>query len=84
MSLREKRLDNFSKYVTFKLGYAFLPAFRINPHFELFGGPSINYMQTDDPRNTNILPDKYIWRKYGDSKFQQVYLGYQVGVQYIF
>ena len=82
--LTGETLDNFSKYVTFKLGYAFLPAFRINPHFELFGGPSINYMQTDDPRNTNILPDKYIWRKYGDSKFQQVYLGYQVGVQYIF
>ena len=82
--LTGETLDNFSKYMTFKLGYAFLPAFRINPHFELFGGPSINYLQTDDFKNIGILPDKYIWKKCGNSKYQQVYIGYQVGLQYIF
>ena len=77
-------LDNFSKYITFKVGYAFLPAFRLTPHIELFGGPSINYIQTDDLRNVDIIPDKHIWRKSGDTKFQQVYFGYQAGLQYFF
>ena len=77
-------LNNFSKYITFKVGYAFLPAFRLTPHIELFGGPSINYIQTDDLRNVDMIPDKHIWRKFGDTKFQQVYFGYQAGLQYFF
>ncbi len=82
--LMGETLNNFSKYITFKVGYAFLPAFRLTPHIELFGGPSINYIQTDDLRNVDMIPDKHIWRKFGDTKFQQVYFGYQAGLQYFF
>lgn len=68
----------------FHANYSILPAFRLSPHFELFGGPSINYMNMKNNGNENLLPNHSIWEKDGDSRLQRLYIGYQVGVQYIF
>ncbi|NDW09473.1 hypothetical protein [Dysgonomonas sp. 520] len=69
---------------TYQTGYSLLPAFRLSPHFEIFGGPSINYMQSKDMDDKKMFPSHSLWKKHGDSKLQQLYIGYQVGVQYIF
>lgn len=74
----------FSNESTFKAGYALLPAFRIGRHVELFGGPGINYMQTDKMDNGKLFPKHALWEKTGSSKIQQLYIGYQVGIQYAF
>lgn len=76
--------NNFSDDPTFYTNYALLPAFRLNPHFELFGGPSLNYLQSDDPANTRLFPSHSLWKRFGDSVLKQIYIGYQVGMQYIF
>lgn len=76
--------SSFSSKSTFYTNYALMPAFRLTPHFEIFGGPSINYLQSDDPDNKKIFPKHSLWKKYIDSRLQQIYIGYQVGVQYIF
>ncbi len=74
---------------TFKAGYALLPAFRLG-HFELFGGPSVNFMQTKDPEMFDLFPKNPFWEKErtltgrSSTKLQQAFIGWQVGVQYIF
>lgn len=65
-------------------GYSLLPAFRIGRHFELFGGASFNYMQTDNVNNSKVFPNHSLWKKYDSNRLQQLYIGYQCGVQYIF
>lgn len=67
----------------FHVNYSLMPAFRISRHFELFGGPSINYINA---RNTDseLMPNHSIWKQSGSTRLQQIYVGYQVGVQYIF
>ncbi len=67
----------------FHVNYSLMPASRISRHFELFGGPSINYINA---RNTDseLMPNHSIWKQSGSTRLQQIYVGYQVGVQYIF
>lgn len=77
-------IGNFSDETTFKAGYALMPAFRIGQHVELFGGPSINYMQTDDVKSHDMFPSNSLWKSDDSSKLKQVFVGYQVGIQYVF
>lgn len=73
-----------SDEMTLNGGYALLPAFKIGKHFELFGGPSINYLTSSDPENFHLFKGKTLWNKQTGSRSQQLYVGYQVGVHYIF
>ncbi len=69
---------------TFKAGYALLPAFRLG-RFELFGGPSVNFMQTKDPEMFDLFPKNPFWKKERASgRLQQVFIGWQVGFQVLF
>lgn len=63
--------------------YSFLPAFKISPHIELFGGPSLNYMNSGNT-NKELDFEHSIWKQPGSTRLQLIYVGYQVGVQYIF
>ena len=65
-------------------GYSLIPEFRIGEHVGLFAGVGINYIQTGNISNNDIFPNHSLWKKYIDTKLQQLYIGYQVGVQYIF
>ncbi len=74
---------------TFKAGYALLPAFRPVPCIEIFGGPSINFMQSAEETMFDLFPDNYIkrrtiTRRNGGKKLQQAFVGWQAGVQFIF
>ena len=82
--LTAESIGDFSDNNTSKVGYALMPAFRIGKHIELFGGPSINYMQTDDAENRKLFPSSSLWKKDRPTKLEQLYIGYQVGVQCIF
>lgn len=64
------------------LNFSLLPAFRLLPHLELFGGPRLSYASVNhDCRN--VLPSYSLWRRLGPSRIQQLHLGFQAGVQYI-
>lgn len=64
------------------LNFSLLPAFRMLPHLELFGGPRLSYASANhDCRN--VLPSYSLWRRLGPSRIQQLHLGFQAGVQYI-
>jgi hypothetical protein len=69
---------------TFKAGYALLPAFRFG-HFEIFGGPSVNFMQTDEPKMHDIFPKSNFWsEERASGRLQQAFVGWQAGAQFIF
>lgn len=82
--LAGETFGNFYDEITFKVGYALMPAFKIGRHFEVFGGPGLNYMQTDDMDNRKLFPHNSLWKKESSSEHQQIYIGYQAGLQYIF
>ncbi|MCI1779230.1 MAG: hypothetical protein LKI53_04650 [Bacteroidales bacterium] len=69
---------------TFKISYALLPAFRPVKHFEIFAGPAITYMQSEDILNKDIFPSNSLWKSYGSSRLKQLFIGYRLGIQYIF
>jgi hypothetical protein len=81
----EIKIENaISKDATFKAAYHILPAYRITPHWEIFAGPGINYIQTDDLKNTGMFSGISLWKKQGDTKIRQVHIGYLAGIQFIF
>lgn len=75
--------SNSSKPV-FNVSYSLIPAFKIGTHWELFGGANINYMASKNIQNDHIFPHHSLWKKYDHTKLQQLYLGYLVGLGYIF
>lgn len=68
----------------YNAGYSLLPAFRIGRYIELFGGASINFMGTKNMNAKNVFPNHSLWKEYGSTQLEQVSIGYQVGIQYIF
>lgn len=68
----------------FQVGYALMPAFRLAGHYEIFGGPTINYLNTNNVDHASWFPHQRIWKKHTLSRRQQLSVGYEVGVQYVF
>ena len=71
-----------SESPSFNAGYSLLPSIKISEHYNVFGGVSINYLTSKDDRD--LFPNRSIWNKYTENRLQQIYIGYQVGIQYIF
>ena len=82
--LKASTIGNDSDEPVLNTGYSLIPSFRIGKHIELFGGVGINYMMTKDVSNSKIFPNHSLWKKTESTKLQQLYIGYQFGIQYIF
>lgn len=78
-------LENFKKGEYFKTSFRLLPALKINRHIEIFGGPTLNYINTNTTEG-RTLHKKYIsnWENKWGNNFQALYVGYGGGIQYIF
>jgi hypothetical protein len=74
---------SISKKATFKAGYHILPAYRITPRLEIFFGPGIHYIRTEDVRNVDMLSGISLWKKQGDAEAEQIHIGYSLGIQFI-
>lgn len=73
-----------SGYTRSNFSYLLAPSLTLWHHCNLFAGPSINYFMADRASAATLLPNASLWRKEGDRGIGQLYLGYQVGVQYVF
>ena len=72
-----RRPHNFS--------YLLAPSVTLWEHCNLFGGPSINFWMSDAAFAEGLMPRKTLWDKVnGRGVVQCLYVGYQVGVQYVF
>lgn len=78
-------LESFKGGDYFKSSFRLMPAFRITPSIELFGGPSINYVNADTEEGRN-LTTKYIssWKRNNGRDLYGFYVGYTAGVQVFF
>lgn len=77
-------VESFKAGEYFKSSLKVLPAFRIGKHFEIFGGPSLNFISTNTAEGRD-LHTKFIhtWgNKWGNS-LQALYIGYGGGIQFI-
>ena len=65
--------------------YLITPSITLWKHCNLFGGPSLNYHIAKSIESESLLPKDVLWRRNSPEDVNQcLYLGYQVGVQYIF
>ncbi|MBR4311852.1 MAG: hypothetical protein IKT86_00735 [Bacteroidaceae bacterium] len=63
-------------------GYLLAPSITLWEHCNLFGGASVNYLMSDT--NLDFVPGYELWDKQSADGVQRLYIGYQVGVQYVF
>ena len=65
--------------------YLLAPSVTLWEHCNLFGGPSINFWMSDAAFAEGLMPRKTLWDKAnGRGVVQCLYVGYQVGLQYVF
>ncbi|WEK21183.1 MAG: hypothetical protein P0Y49_08520 [Candidatus Pedobacter colombiensis] len=78
-------LESFKAGEYFKTSLRLMPAIKITRNLEIFGGPSLNYLNTNTIEGLKLHKD-YIstWENKWGSNFQALYIGYQGGIQYIF
>lgn len=63
---------------------AIMPAFKIFPCLELYGGPSVNYMQTENSDYGYMFPDHSFWKGKSDKRQEQRFFGFNVGIHFLF
>jgi hypothetical protein len=72
----------FTRKATFKASYTLSLAWRILKRVEIFAGPSLNYMYSNDPHNDRMFPSTSLWKKQNESKRQAIFGGYSAGTAY--
>ena len=63
--------------------YLLAPSFTFKNHYNVFGGASFNYLNTNYVNSNDLMPNKCFWSKDGNYN-QRMYIGYQIGLQYVF
>lgn len=81
--IKATTIGSTSDNSSINVGYLLAPSFRIKTHYNLFGGVSLNYFTSKSVDAEALLPDHDLWKK-SDDRLQQIYIGYQIGIQYIF
>ncbi|MEN0052990.1 MAG: hypothetical protein AAGC65_04940 [Mucilaginibacter sp.] len=78
-------LESFKGGGYWKSTFRLLPAFKITRSLEIFGGPSINYVNTNTEEGRDMTT-KYIssWTRHNGRDLYGFYVGYTAGLQVIF
>ncbi len=64
--------------------YLLAPSFTFLNHFNVFGGASFNYLYSNYVKSDDLLPSKCLWEKDNSDNKQRMFIGYQIGLQYVF
>ena len=65
-------------------GYFLSPSLTLLEHYNFFAGVSVNYFNSNSINSESILPNNSFWSKDGNDYVHRMFVGYQIGVQYIF
>ena len=65
-------------------GYFLSPSLTLLEHYNFFAGVSVNYFNSNSINSESILPNNSFWSKDGNDYIHRMFVGYQIGVQYIF
>ena len=69
--------------VCYNASYLLAPSFTFLNHYNVFGGASFNYLNTNYVNSNELMPKNYFWSKDGNYN-QRMYIGYQIGLHYVF
>ena len=69
--------------VCFNFSYLLAPSFTYLNHYNVFCGVSFNYMYSNYENSNDLMPSRCLWSKDGNYN-QRMFIGYQIGLQYIF
>jgi len=79
----EKRKNEFDFKTLTGYSLGIFPSFKFSESIELFGGPTLNYLQTKTLDNKYLFPSHYIWQNFNPISLKQLYIGYSVGLTYV-
>lgn len=65
-------------------GYFLSPSLTLLEHYNFFAGVSVNYFNSNSINSESILPNNSFWSKDGSDYKHRMFVGYQIGVQYVF
>ena len=82
--LKSAYLGEFKSDETYHQSLSLLPAFRITPRVEIFAGPSLNFMYSDNPELLDDFPSGTLWEKYGEKNIKQLHAGFSAGMYFRF
>ena len=68
----------------YNFAYLLAPSVTFWNHYNIFGGVSFNYLNSNYEESNDLLPKKYLWSKDTNDNAQRMYIGYQIGLQYVF
>ena len=64
--------------------YLLAPSVTLWEHCNLFVGPSVNFLMSGANEADTLPLGKRLWSNEHDTAVQHLYIGYQVGIQYVF
>ena len=70
--------------VCYNASYLLAPSFTFLNHFNVFGGANFNYLYSNYVNSDDLLPSKCLWEKDSNDNKQRMFIGYQIGLQYVF
>ncbi|WP_291530018.1 LA_2272 family surface repeat-containing protein [Bacteroides sp. UBA939] len=79
----KRKVKEFEFKALTKYSLGILPSYRLSEKIELFGGPTLSYLQTKTLENERLFPSRFIWRSFTSTSLKQLYIGYSVGLKYI-
>ncbi len=89
MELTQTTLESFKDGEYFKSTLRLLPAVKVAPWLEIFGGPSFNFVTTNTVEGLALHPTNddlviHTWKNNWSDFRQSLHIGYQAGLQIVF
>jgi hypothetical protein len=75
-------LSDFKSGTYMKSTLRILPAFRVGNRIEIFGGPTVNYVNYSKETGKGLV-DHYLWKRPRQDEFQGLFVGFTGGIQVI-
>ena len=70
--------------VCYNASYLLAPSFTFLNHFNVFGGANFNYLYSNYVNSDDLLPSNCLCEKDNSDNKQRMFIGYQIGLQYVF
>ena len=70
--------------VCYNASYLLAPSFTFLNHFNVFGGANFNYLYSNYVNSDDLFPNKCLWENDNSDNKQRMFIGYQIGLQYVF
>ena len=70
--------------VCYNASYLLAPSFTFLNHFNVFGGANFNYLYSNYVNSEDLLPSNSFFEKDNNDNKQRMFIGYQIGLQYVF